>query len=390
MATSDADEVGAGAAVTDPAAGPVNEAAWIRRRRGPLEVGPAPYPRPGPGEIVVRTRAVAVNPLDWIVQLAGNFVYRWISYPFVPGTDLAGEVVEVGPDVTRFEPRERVLAQGVGAEKDRNRAAEGAFQHYSLVLACMAAPIPDDMAWTDAAVLPLGVSTAACALYSGDHLGLRAPSLSPTPTGETVIVWGGSTSVGSNAIQLAVASGYRVVTTCSPRNFDYVAGLGASEAVDYRSPAVVSEVAAAVQDGPVAGALAIGAGSGLPCLDILRSVPGPRVLALTSTPVGLDSIADGANATLLMARIGVSTAGLMARCRRHGVRAGFVNASAIRSTEVSRTAYEQYLSAALAAHRYQVAPPALIAGEGLGALAGALDLQRRGVSARKVVVALPD
>lgn len=369
---------------------PPNQAAWLRRRRGPLEVAEAPFTLPGADEIVVRVRAVAVNPLDWIMQLAGNIVYRWVDYPFVPGTDLAGEVVEVGESVTRFKPGDRVLAQAVGAERDRNRPAEGAFQRYSVVLARMASPIPDGMSFVEAAVLPLGVSTAACGLFASDHLALRGPSLTPEPTGETVVVWGGSTSVGSNAIQLAVAAGYEVVTTCSPRNFDYVKSLGASAAFDYRSPDVIGEVVSATQSRPLAGALAIGPGSGRACLGILRATTGRRILALTSTPISLESIADGASAGLLMLRIGLHTAGLLARCRMSGIRAGFVNASSIRSTETSRTIYEKFLPAALSAGTYKAAPPALVVGEDLEALAAAMDHQRSGVSAQKIVVALPE
>jgi hypothetical protein len=55
---------------------PANTAAWLRTRRGRIEVGPASYTPPKENEIVVRNHAVAVNPLDWGIQLAGNFLYR--------------------------------------------------------------------------------------------------------------------------------------------------------------------------------------------------------------------------------------------------------------------------------------------------------------------------
>ncbi|WP_250031141.1 hypothetical protein [Paractinoplanes maris] len=87
-------------------------------------------------------------------------------------------------------------------------------------------------------MLPLGVSAAACSLFQSSHLGLRHPAAGAPPTGETVLVWGGSTSAGSNAIQLAVAAGYDVITTASPRNADRLADLGAARVFDYRSPAV--------------------------------------------------------------------------------------------------------------------------------------------------------
>ena len=88
-----------------------------------------------------------------------------------------------------------------------NDPAQGAFQQYTVLLEQMAAPIPDSMPYESACVLPQAVSTASSGLFQKSHLGLQHPSANPTPTGQTLLVWGGSTSVGSNAIQLAVAAG---------------------------------------------------------------------------------------------------------------------------------------------------------------------------------------
>jgi NADPH:quinone reductase-like Zn-dependent oxidoreductase len=88
---------------------PTGSAAWLRKRRGVIEVGPASYTPPRENQITVENYAVAVNALDWGIELAGNFLYRWLKYPAALGTDLAGEVIEVGPGVTRFTPGDRVL-----------------------------------------------------------------------------------------------------------------------------------------------------------------------------------------------------------------------------------------------------------------------------------------
>jgi NADPH:quinone reductase-like Zn-dependent oxidoreductase len=88
---------------------PTNTAAWINAKRAKLEVRPAPYTSPGDDQIVIRNYAVAINPLDWIIQVAGNVAYRWLKYPTVLGSDVAGEVVEVGKAVTRFRVGDRVL-----------------------------------------------------------------------------------------------------------------------------------------------------------------------------------------------------------------------------------------------------------------------------------------
>ncbi|WP_407541907.1 alcohol dehydrogenase catalytic domain-containing protein (plasmid) [Deinococcus radiomollis] len=111
---------------TDPVPG--NTAAWMVQGRLTLEVGSAHYTPPRAGELVIRTRAVAVNPVDWLIPLIGRFAYPWLKSPAVLGIDLAGEVVEVGPEVTRFQVGDRVLALAVGTEKNRNTSAEGAFQ----------------------------------------------------------------------------------------------------------------------------------------------------------------------------------------------------------------------------------------------------------------------
>src|ERR1019366_9541464 len=90
---------------------PTNTAAWINAKHAKLEVGPAPYTRPGDDQIVIRNHAVAINSLDWIIQVAGSLAYRWLSYPTVLGSDVAGEVAEVGKAVAR----RAVLAVAVDA-----------------------------------------------------------------------------------------------------------------------------------------------------------------------------------------------------------------------------------------------------------------------------------
>ncbi|NED50376.1 Zn-dependent oxidoreductase, partial [Micromonospora aurantiaca] len=76
---------------------------------------------------------------------------------------------------------------------------------------------------------------------------------------ETLLVWGGPTCVGSNAIQLARNAGYRVVATSSPHNFDCLRSLGTAETVDRRSRSAIEEIVDRIGDRLLAGALAIGA-----------------------------------------------------------------------------------------------------------------------------------
>jgi NADPH:quinone reductase-like Zn-dependent oxidoreductase len=104
---------------------PANTAAWIPARNRPLQVGPAPRTAPGPDQIVIRNHAIAINPVDWVIQVAGRLAYSWLKYPAVVGADMAGEVVEVGSTVTRFAVGDRVLALAVGTDKDANDPARG-------------------------------------------------------------------------------------------------------------------------------------------------------------------------------------------------------------------------------------------------------------------------
>ncbi|WP_326954079.1 zinc-binding alcohol dehydrogenase family protein [Amycolatopsis sp. NBC_01286] len=368
-----------------------NTAAWINGRHARLEVGPAPYTSPGTDQIVIRNQAVAINPLDWIIQAAGNLAYRWLRYPAVLGSDVAGEVVEVGENVTRFRVGDRVLAHVVGTDKDANNAAEGAFQLYSVALERMACSIPDALPVDEAAVLPLAVSTAACGLFQTDQLGLRHPSVNAEPIDETVLVWGGSTSVGSNAIQLAVAAGYRVVATASPHNFDYVTSLGAAQVFDYNSPTVVPDISQALQGRTLAGALAVGTTSAAACVRIAGSCTGRRFVSMASPAVSFAGLAHEhgrLELPRLILKIITSTVALQIRSRFQRVATKFIFGTTLKTNDVSTAIYRDFLPGALADGRYVAVPKPLIVGHGVHDFQHAMDIQLKGVSAEKVVVTL--
>lgn len=368
---------------------PTNAAAWLDGPHRDLDVRAAPYTPAGANEIVIRNRAVAVNPLDDIKQSTGDLVYRWLPYPSIMGEDVAGEVVEVGAGVTRFRIGDRVLAYAVGMEKGRQHQAEGGFQHYTVARSDLAAPMPDAMAFEEAAVLPLAISTAASALFQADQLGLRHPRADALPTGRAVVVWGGSTSVGSNAIQLAVAAGYDVLATASPHNHDHARRLGASRVLDYRSPTVVRDITAALRGTPVAGVLAVGTGSAEPCVAIAAATGATRV-CLTSPSVSLAGLPRrrGLSVELVavITRLTLGTVALQTRCRLRGVRARSVWGSSLMTDEVGPMLWEDFLADALAEGRYAAAPEPLVVGSGLEHVQTALDTLHAGVSARKVVV----
>ena len=371
---------------------PNNIAAWLPAKFERLEVGPAPYATPADDEIVVRNHAVAVNPVDWLKQHTGDMMLGWIKYPAVLGTDVAGEVVEVGAKVTRFRPGDRLLAHALGLTKSNTRPAEGAFQLYTIVKQHMASPIPPSLSYAAAAALPLGISTAASGLFQEDYLGLRPPALRGERNGEVVLIWGGSSSVGGNAIQLAAAAGYRVITTASPRNFDYVKRLGASLVFDYRGQSVRRDIVDAIGGAKFVGALALGAHSAAACIDIAAACRGHRFVALGTYPSPFETLPERIGGWELMTRVAPATLaytlalGVKARLGRVTTKA--VWGSSLKDNAVSGQIYGDFLPKALAAGTYVAAPPARIVGSGLEMIQTALDLQKKGVSAEKLVVTL--
>jgi len=134
-----------------------------------------------------------------------------------------------------------------------NEPKEGGFQLYSVCSEILVSPIPDSLSFEKAAVLPLSISTASAGLYQKAHLSLPLPNKDAKPTNKTILVWGGSSSVGSSVIQLAVASGITVLATASKRNHDYVKSLGADKVFDYTNTSITDEIVSALKDHDFAG-----------------------------------------------------------------------------------------------------------------------------------------
>jgi NADPH:quinone reductase-like Zn-dependent oxidoreductase len=340
---------------------------WLPKRGGRFELGPAPYTPPDANEVVVRTRAVGLNFVDGIPGFAYRLIMPWVTFPTIVGGDVAGEVVEVGPGVTRFKVGDRVLGHAVGLGRSTHAAAKSAFQHYVVLLAHMVSPIPNALSFEDAAVLPLQLSTAASGMFQQDGLGLALPRVNAAPRPETVLVWGGSTGVGSNAIQLARGAGYRVVATASPRNFDYLLSLGADAAIDRNSRGAVDEVVAAIGVGPLAGSLSIGVGSLSKVMRVAARVPGTKRVSSASPGLLTRLLALGAP---------------------RGVRVSGIWGGSLKDNPVGPAIYADFLPTALATGAYRAAPPAEVVGTELAAIPEGLNRLRKGVSARKLVVVI--
>ena len=338
---------------------PSNTAAWLTAAKSnPLEVKTAPYTSPGENEIVIKNGAVAVNPIDWKVQ---DYAFFPLIYPAILGQDVSGTVVQVGSAVSRFSKGDRVL--GYALSLVTQKPSDGGFQEYTVVPAKLASQIPSSLPFENAAVLPLTLSTAAAGLFQKEYLALQHPSLDPKPNGQTLLVWEGASCVGSNAIQLAVAAGYEVVTTASPKNFELTKKLGASQVFDYNSKTVVNEIVEALKGKTVVGVLdAIGANGAIQnSLDILAQGEGNKFVATVLQPP--ENIPEG-------------------------ISAKWIQAPAIKNNEVGKAIYEDFLPQALADGKYVAAPEPYIVGKGLESVQAGFEVQKKGVSAKKVVITL--
>ncbi|MEU7141564.1 NADP-dependent oxidoreductase [Nocardia sp. NPDC046473] len=232
------------------------KAARFDRFGGPevLEIVDLPDPHPGPGQVRIAVEAAGVNASDW--KKRQGLMDQ--ELPQTLGYEAAGVVDELGAGVTDVAPGDRVFGF----------SSEGAAQAELVVLSYYA-PIPSSVGFAEAAALPAAMETAARAL---DQLGVE--------TGNIVLINGASGTVGSAAVQLAVARGARVIGTGSPASHDLLRSLGA-EPVAYG--AGMSERVLAVAPKGVDLALDI-AGSGvLP--ELIELAGGPEhVITLADFP----------------------------------------------------------------------------------------------------------
>ncbi|KAK9772518.1 putative zinc-binding oxidoreductase ToxD [Seiridium cardinale] len=189
-------------------------------------------PKLRPDYVLIRLEAVALNPADWYT------LYDFAIAGGTLGNDLAGTVVEVGSGVTKAVKKgDRVAAFVRGSNP--LHLDDGAFGEYAVAKGDLVIKVPDSMSFEQGATLGVAVATIALGLY--DKLGIAWPD-QPTKDPEWVFVNAGSTAMGTSAIQLAKLSGYRVVTTCSPRNTKLVESYGADAVFDYNAPTCAADI----------------------------------------------------------------------------------------------------------------------------------------------------
>jgi len=174
-----------------------------------------PTPTPAAGQVLVRVRAIGVNPVETYVR-AGKYGPR--QFPFTPGSDAAGVVEAVGAGAARFKPGDRVYTAG---------SISGAYAELALCEESQVHPLPDKISFEQGAALGVPYATAYYALYN------RGAALA----GETVFVHGASGGVGTAAVQFARAAGLTVIGTAgTDAGRRLVADQGAHHVLDHHAP----------------------------------------------------------------------------------------------------------------------------------------------------------
>jgi NADPH:quinone reductase-like Zn-dependent oxidoreductase len=175
-----------------------------------------PRPTPAHGEVLVRVAAAGVGPWDALIREGKSKVSP--PPPLTLGSDLSGEVEEIGPGVTQFKVGDEVY--GV-----TNKQFCGANAEYALASADMMARKPQSLSHIEAASVPVVGVTAWQMLFDYAHVA----------AGQTVLILGAAGNVGAYAVQFAKAAGLHIVATSSSKDMNDVKSLGAENVVDYQA-----------------------------------------------------------------------------------------------------------------------------------------------------------
>jgi NADPH:quinone reductase-like Zn-dependent oxidoreductase len=200
-----------------------------------LKVAKLPVPRPAAGEVLLRVRAAAINPVDvGLVAMPIPFVTD-LRLPAVPGWDVAGTVVMRGPGAEAFS-----VGDDVFGLSRFPRLTHGTFAEYTTVPAADLARKPPELPWDQAGALPL---VGLIALQAFDAVGGITP-------GTRVLIEAAAGGVGHVAVQIAKAAGAYVIGTASAPRHEFLRSIGVDEPIDYTA---TSDVFAAAD--PIHGAL---------------------------------------------------------------------------------------------------------------------------------------
>jgi len=221
----------------------VNRAAILVKPNSPLEVQDRPMPMPGPGQLLLRSHSVAINPSDWMMQQKKTRE----DLPLILGSDVAGTVEVVDDENnTHFREGDRVLAFTGGSWS--GKLDSGAFQRYMIVSTNSTAKIPNYFSFDAATTLPMASATAASALWV--TLGITRPvigNIDKPYKNVGILIYGASSSVGIMAIQMAVSQGFQVFAVASSKHKEYICNIGAHHFFDRNDKDLDRMIADAVQ-----------------------------------------------------------------------------------------------------------------------------------------------
>ncbi|KAF5975109.1 toxD [Fusarium coicis] len=184
--------------------------------------------------VYVKVEYAAFNPTDRLALDVNAF-----GDGAVLGCDFAGKVVDAHSSVTKLKPGDSIAGFIWGGEIK----GLGAYSMYTVADERLSFKIPGNINPTEASSVPLAANTSWLALFSDDCL-----ALNPDKTGDKncVLIWGGNTTVGYFAIQIAKLHNIEVATTCSPKSFDKMRQAGATHVFDYNDEEVTSKIRSAV------------------------------------------------------------------------------------------------------------------------------------------------
>jgi len=181
-----------------------------------MKIEEAERPVPQADEILVKMYASGVNPADYVVRQGGNEILKpFLKLPLGLGLDGAGEIEEIGSDVTGFKKGDKVY----GIPNFLN----GTYAEFIAAKANQFAIMPNNVSFNEAGAIP------SCALMAWNGMDLGKVS-----AGQRVLIHGAAGGIGTLALQFAKSKGAYVIGTASQRNFDFLKQLGADEVIDYK------------------------------------------------------------------------------------------------------------------------------------------------------------
>jgi len=193
------------------------QAIRVHQYGGPeqLKLEQIPRPEPQADEVLIQIHATGVLPVEWKVRQGLFQAFMPASFPYIPGSTVAGVVEEVGPNVTTFHKGQAVFG----------RSSHGTYAEYTTTSVETLALKPKTLSFDEAATISGGATIAWTALFQDGAL----------QAGQRVLIHGAAGGVGSFAVQFARWKGARVIGTTSKTNLDFVGSLGAETVIDYTS-----------------------------------------------------------------------------------------------------------------------------------------------------------